>query len=88
MNHSVHVNNMLISICRSMLMSGATGNCLRKSLSGIMPALIPVTPFGATFSLEAMSMYPHTHALGGDLREKIWQATADPDIKFLSRREM
>jgi hypothetical protein len=42
-----------------------------------------VTPFGATPSLEAM-LTPRTHALDGGLRGETWQATNDPNIKFLS----
>jgi hypothetical protein len=47
------------------------GNRLREFLSGITLALTLVTPRGATPFLEAISISPHTHALGGDLRKKM-----------------
>ena len=58
---------------------------LRKFLFGITPATMLVILFGVILSLEALSISPHTHALREGLHEKMWQATGNSDIKFLSR---
>ena len=67
--------------CRSVLTPGATGNCLSMFLSSIMLVSILVTFLDATTSLEAMSISPHTHALGGDLWERF---SKRPIIQTLS----
>lgn len=50
---------------------GCYGKPFERILSGIMVALILVTPCGAIPFPEAMSVSSHTHALGGDLCGKI-----------------
>jgi len=47
----------------------ANGHCLRKLLSGMTLVLTLVALLDATTFLQAMSISPHTHALGGDLWE-------------------
>ena len=60
-------------------------NHLREFLSNNTLILILMTPRGNTLFLEVMPIFSHTQRL---VCEKIWQATDDPNIKFLSKRDM